>query len=95
MGRGKNKICGEFALLECASLLQVANLPQRNTHTDWRRQEHFFLVMIQDQIVLFAFILGDCIKYIYTYMYVIGNSPLWDIKIIIGSITNIPAGESK
>jgi hypothetical protein len=37
---GKQK-CGEFASVECAPL-QVANLPQRNTHTDWRRRERFF-----------------------------------------------------
>lgn len=33
--KGKQK-CGEFASVERAPL-QVANLPQRNTHTDWRR----------------------------------------------------------
>jgi hypothetical protein len=59
MGKGKNKKMRRIRVgAECAPL-QVANLPQRNTHTDWRRREHFSLVVIQDQSVLFAFILGD------------------------------------
>ena len=81
--RGKQK-CGEFTSVECAPL-QVANLPQRNTHTDWRRRERIFFALWYKTRACF---LHSSLGYMY--------ASRWRIKIIIGSIpTFLPAKVNK